>query len=167
MWWVVTSIPHGEPNELVLILVSDPQLVWKRPKYVLSCLRDGAYKRILLLIRGSSPCGGCSRFLLSLSEWSFTICAMSYGNKWKVLSASLNLELIKQGRKAIFYLIMHSMHFLFTAIWHRTCGIRPLKLVREETCCCHHMGKAFLYTPCHIKSFSDWSSSLSHWRFLS
>ena len=37
-------------------------------------------KEPLLLIRKSSPCGG-SRFPLSLSEWSFTICLMPYNRK--------------------------------------------------------------------------------------
>ena len=41
-------------------------------------------KEPLLLIRKSRPCGS-SRFLLSLSEWSFTIC-----HHINVLSASLN-----------------------------------------------------------------------------
>ena len=34
----------------------------------------------LLLIGKSSPCGG-SRFPLSLSEWSFTICVTPYNRK--------------------------------------------------------------------------------------
>ena len=37
-------------------------------------------KEPLLLIGKSSPCGG-SRFPLSLSEWSFTICLMPYNCK--------------------------------------------------------------------------------------
>ena len=37
-------------------------------------------KEPLLLIGKSSPCGG-SRFPLSLSEWSFTICLTSYNRK--------------------------------------------------------------------------------------
>ena len=37
-------------------------------------------KEPLLLIEKSSPCGG-SRFPLSLSEWSFTICLMPYNRK--------------------------------------------------------------------------------------
>ena len=37
-------------------------------------------KEPLLLIRCSSPCGG-SRFPLSLSEWSSTICVMPYNRK--------------------------------------------------------------------------------------
>ena len=37
-------------------------------------------KEPLLLIRKSSPCGG-SRFPLSLSEWSFTICLTPYNHK--------------------------------------------------------------------------------------
>ena len=39
-------------------------------------------KETLLLIGKSSPCGG-SGFPLSLSEWSFTICPMSYNRKLK------------------------------------------------------------------------------------
>ena len=37
-------------------------------------------KEPLLLIKKSSPCGG-SRFPLSLSEWSITICLMPYNRK--------------------------------------------------------------------------------------
>ena len=37
-------------------------------------------KEPLLLIGKNSPCGG-SRFPLSLSEWSFTICLMPYNRK--------------------------------------------------------------------------------------
>ena len=37
-------------------------------------------KELLLLIGKSNPCGG-SRFPLSLSEWSFTICLMPYNHK--------------------------------------------------------------------------------------
>ena len=55
-----------------------------------SCLWDGAYKREpLLLIEKSSPCGS-SGLPLSLPEWSFTICLMSYNRKLNVLSVSLN-----------------------------------------------------------------------------
>ena len=46
-------------------------------------------KEPLLLIGKSSLCGG-SGFLLSLSEWSFTICLTPYNRKQNVLSASLN-----------------------------------------------------------------------------
>ena len=47
-------------------------------------------KEPLLLIRKSSLCGS-SRFPLSLSEWSFTICLTPYNRKFKnVLSVSLN-----------------------------------------------------------------------------
>ena len=48
-------------------------------------------KNCLLLIGKNSPCGGGSRFVLTLSEWSFTICPTPYNRKIKnVLSASLN-----------------------------------------------------------------------------
>ena len=46
-------------------------------------------KEPLLLIGKSSLCGG-SGFLLSLSEWSFTIYLTPYKRKLNVLSASLN-----------------------------------------------------------------------------
>ena len=39
-------------------------------------------KEPLLLMGKSSPCGG-SRFPLSLSEWSFTICPTPYNHKIK------------------------------------------------------------------------------------
>ena len=43
----------------------------------------------LLLIGKNSPCGR-SRFPLSQSEWSFTICPTPYNGKQNVLSTSLN-----------------------------------------------------------------------------
>ena len=46
-------------------------------------------KEHLVLNRKSSPCGS-SRFPLSLSEWSFTICLTPYNRKYSVLSVSLN-----------------------------------------------------------------------------
>ena len=46
-------------------------------------------KEPLLLIEKSSLCGG-SRFPLSLSEWSFTICLTPYNRKLNVLRVSLN-----------------------------------------------------------------------------
>ena len=49
-------------------------------------------KEPLLLIGKSSPYGG-SRFPLSLSEWSFTICPTPYNCNYNVLSASLNKTL--------------------------------------------------------------------------
>ena len=45
-------------------------------------------KETLLLIGNSSPCGG-SRFPLSLSEWSFTICTIGLTVNKNMLSASL------------------------------------------------------------------------------
>ena len=38
-------------------------------------------KETFLLIGKSIPCSGGSRFLLSLSEWSLTICLMPYNHK--------------------------------------------------------------------------------------
>ena len=46
-------------------------------------------KEFLLIIGKSSPCGSSGSPLL-LSEWSFTICFMSYNRKSNVLSGSLN-----------------------------------------------------------------------------
>ena len=46
-------------------------------------------KEPLLLIIKSNLCGG-SRFPLSLSEWSLTICLTPYNRKYNVLSVSLN-----------------------------------------------------------------------------
>ena len=46
-------------------------------------------KEPLVLIGKSSYCGS-SRFHISLSEWSFTICLTPYNHKYNVLSASLN-----------------------------------------------------------------------------
>ena len=56
--WVIKSIPHGGPIELFLVHIKEP----------------------LLLIRKCSPWGD-SMFSISLSEWSFTICPMSYNRK--------------------------------------------------------------------------------------
>ena len=47
-------------------------------------------KEPLLLLGKSSRCSG-SRFPLSLSEWSFTICPVPYNRKKNVLIASLNI----------------------------------------------------------------------------
>ena len=78
--WVVGSITHGGPIELFLVPASAPRLVYQRLWYVLSCLWDDAYKKTLMLIGKSSPCGG-SGFSLSISEWSFTICVTPYNRK--------------------------------------------------------------------------------------
>ena len=40
-------------------------------------------KEPLLLIEKSSSCSGGNTFLLSLSEWSITICMMPYNRKKK------------------------------------------------------------------------------------
>ena len=45
------------------------------------------------------------------------------------------------GRKEMFYLMMHSTHFIYgymaSDIWRQT-----IQIAREETCC-HHMGNSF------------------------
>ena len=59
---VVRAFAHGAmsrridhswsgPIELFLVPASAPRLVYQRPWYVLSCLRDGAYKRTLAVNR--------------------------------------------------------------------------------------------------------------------
>ena len=50
---------------------------------MISCLRDGEYKR------KSNPCNG-NRVLLLLSEWSFSMCLMPCKILKNVLSTSLN-----------------------------------------------------------------------------
>ena len=88
--------------QIILYLIDARESVWfyfsfqpvlhnwcnNRPWYVLSSCGMMHIKEPLLLIGKRSPCGG-SRFHLSLSEWSFTICLMPYNHK-NVLSASLN-----------------------------------------------------------------------------
>ena len=60
-------------------------------------------KETLLLIGKSSLCDG-SRFPLSLSGWSFTICLTPYNRKLKnVLSASLNKIFHSLLKHAYFY----------------------------------------------------------------
>ena len=44
---IIRSIPHSGLIELFLISASDPQLVYQKLWCVLSCLWDGAYKRII------------------------------------------------------------------------------------------------------------------------
>ena len=66
-------------------------------------------KEPLLLIGKSSPCGG-SGFPLSLSEWSFTICLMSYNRKYNVLSVSLN----KTFPSFLALQFHHLFHIFFT-----------------------------------------------------
>ena len=67
----------GGPIELFLVPASAPRLVNKGRGM---CYPVVHIKEPLLLIRKSSLCGG-SRFPLSLSEWSFTICLMPYNRK--------------------------------------------------------------------------------------
>ena len=88
--WVVGSILHGV-DPLCYFLFQPVLHDWCNKG------RDMCYhvcgmmhiKEPLLLIEKSSPCGG-SRFPLSLSEWSFTICPTPYNRKYNVLIASLN-----------------------------------------------------------------------------
>ena len=129
-------------------------------------------KEPLLLIRKSSPCGGRGLPLL-LSEWSFAICLMPYNSKYNVLSASLNnrfpfLSFHNKRRKEMFYLMMHSTHFIYcymaSDIWLRT-----ILIVRKETCCCH-IGYSFrlgarviLYAPSHRHTMAFGTPVVEHW----
>ena len=79
--WVVGSILHGMDPLTYLSL--QPVLHDKCNKGRGMCyLVCGMVhiKEPLLLIGKSSPCGG-SGFLLSLSEWYFTICPTPYNRK--------------------------------------------------------------------------------------
>ena len=75
--WVVRSILHGGPIELILVPASTHD--WYNKGCGMCYLVCGMVhiKEPLLLTGKSSPCGG-SRFPLSLSEWSFTICPTPY-----------------------------------------------------------------------------------------
>ena len=66
--------------ELFLILASAPQLVNKYRGMGYPVCGMMHIKIPLLLIKKSSPYGGSSRFPLSRSEWSFTIC-LPYNHK--------------------------------------------------------------------------------------
>ena len=69
-------------------------------------------KEPLLLIGKTSQCGG-SGFHLSLSEWSFTICATPYNRKYNVLSVSLNTKfpfLSSDGRLAVKKIVLFSSY---------------------------------------------------------
>ena len=68
----------GGSIELVLVPASAPRLVDSGMCNPICGMVH--IKEPLLLIGKSSPCGG-SRFSLSLSEWSFTICSMPYNHK--------------------------------------------------------------------------------------
>ena len=46
MWRIIRSIPHDGLIELFLVPTSALQLVYQKPRYVLSCLCDGSYKKI-------------------------------------------------------------------------------------------------------------------------
>ena len=70
--WVVESILHGGPIGLFLV----PARAGMTKALVCGMMR---IKESLLLIGRSSTCGN-SRFPLSLSAWSFTICMIHFGS---------------------------------------------------------------------------------------
>ena len=78
--WVIGSTLHGEPIELFHVIASAPRLAYKGCGMCYPICGMIHIKEPLLLIRKSSPCDG-SRFPLSLSEWSFTICLTPYNRK--------------------------------------------------------------------------------------
>ena len=53
--WAVGSIPHVGPIDLLVVSSTVPRLMKQRPRYVLSCLWDGAYKRTLAANRKTQP----------------------------------------------------------------------------------------------------------------
>ena len=93
---MVRAFAHGamggrvNPIELFLVPASAPRLA---VVCVILC-RMMYIKDPLLLIGNSSPCGSIG-FLLSLSEWSCTICLTPYNRKYNMLSSLLNSLSIK------------------------------------------------------------------------
>ena len=90
VWWVVGSILHEvDPwsNFSFKPVLQD----WCNKGHGMCYPVYGMVhiKELLMLIGKNSPCGG-SRLPLSLFEWSFTICPLTYNRKYNVLSASLN-----------------------------------------------------------------------------
>ena len=73
--WVVGSILHGGHIELFLRDWCNKGCYMCYPVFGMVHIKEP-----LLLIGKSSPCGG-SRFPLSLSEWSLTICLTPYNRK--------------------------------------------------------------------------------------
>ena len=88
MTFVTPVVEHGLEREIAqlvhlegfLVPASVPQLVYKDCGMYYPVCGMMHIKEPLLLIRKSNLCGG-SRFPLSLSEWSFTICLMLYNRK--------------------------------------------------------------------------------------
>ena len=90
-------------------------------------------KEPLLLIGKRSPCGG-SRFPLSLSKWSFTICLTPYNRKYNVSSASLNKTFPSSKFNTEFFYFV--IYYFCLSIGHlkmctRYTGYFPLK---KNTC---------------------------------
>ena len=77
--WVIGSILHDRPNELLLIPA------WYNKSHGMSHHVCGLVmvhiKDPLLLFEKNSPCSGSTRFPYSLSEWSFTIFPTPYNCK--------------------------------------------------------------------------------------
>ena len=88
-------------------------------------------KEPLLLIRKSSPCGS-SRFLLSISEWSFTIWPTSFNHKWNVLSTSLKHYFLFQP-------VLHDWCNKGRGMCYPVCGMlhikEPLLLIEKSSHC--------------------------------
>ena len=116
--WVLGSILHGV-DPLSYFSLHDWCNKGRRMCYPVCGMVH--IKEPLLLIGKSSLCGG-SRFPLSLSEWSLTICLTPYNCRYNVLSASLNKTFLSlsqhilftymEGMKEMFYLTTQSTHFI-------------------------------------------------------
>ena len=92
-----------------------------------------------------------SFFLLRLEGLDTSVLSRDYPKH-----CSIGCSIFLEGRKEMFYLTMHSTHFIYSYmesdIWLRT-----ILIVREETCC-HHIGYSFrltarvlLYASSHIQ----------------
>ena len=112
VWWVVRSILHHGPTELFLFPTSVLQLCHPVCGMV-------HIKEPLLLHGKSSPCCG-SRFPLSLSELSYTICPMLYNHKQNVLSASLNKGFPSFTRYTYGGLSVREASFQNLWLWNKT-----------------------------------------------
>ncbi len=81
--WVVRSSPHGRHIELLFLFFSQCSTTGVTEALMYYPVSGMVHiKEPLLLVVKSSPWGG-SRFPISLSEWSFTICLTPYNRKIK------------------------------------------------------------------------------------
>ena len=81
MRWVVGSIHHDGPSEILHVLAVPHELFNKGRGMCHPVWGIVHIKQPLLLIGKSNPCTIGSGFLLSLSEWSFTMRVTPYNRK--------------------------------------------------------------------------------------